>query len=415
MKKSLVAQSLAVLCALFAAALIVGPGVMSAQDTNIVLNLNNPGIQLMSYASETGICQHIYTTGLGYHAAWQSGPLPGALNQGAIVRIGDIDNDGQREVVACTSWVTRTINSKGTRTEYHDFQVFVYKNGHSYAGLPDFQSGALGEKPRMTINDCFIADVDNLGGPGNPHNELVLIRSGEVDVWRLEAPQTLENIGAVSQYNFSIDVGDADNDGMNEIVVSSMDGPYPVIFKRMGLGWNRITPNPYGAESMQIRSAKVRDADNLTTDGKLDNEIIARGGGGLVVWKFVGGEYKVMFVGEDVGGGNGIDVWDMDHDGNKEVLLTGSITERKRSVPRLINYSFVGGTYIPIGTYSSPVAANNNDFVTGDLDSDGINEVAVIPGPNGPSGPLKVLDFSGVDFLTVYSLTTLFFLKLEIR
>lgn len=416
MKKSLVAEPVAVLCALFAATVFFGLGSTSAQDTNIVLNLNNPGIQLMSYASETGIYQHVYMTGLGYHVAWQSGPLPGALNQAAIVRIGDIDNDGEKEVVACSSWVTRTVNSKGIRTEYHDFQILVYKNGCSYAGSPDFQSGVLGEKPRMTINDCFIADVDNLGGPGNPHNELVLIRSGEVDVWRLDDPLTLENIGTVSQYNFSVDVGDADNMGDNEIVVSSMDGPYPVIFKRMGLGWEKITPEAYGAPSMQVRAAKIRDVDNLLlSDGKRDNEIIARGGGGLLVWKFEGGAYKVKFVGGDVGGGNGVDAWDSDLDGNNEVLITGLMTERKRTVNKLFNYSYSGGTYVPIGTYASPIAANNNDFVKGNLDGEGVAEVAVIAGPNGPSAPLKVLHFSGVDFLTVYSPTTIFFNKLEIR
>jgi hypothetical protein len=41
------------------------------------------------------ICQHIYENGL-YKLAWQSAPLEGYHS----VRIGDIDNDGAKEIVA---------------------------------------------------------------------------------------------------------------------------------------------------------------------------------------------------------------------------------------------------------------------------------------------------------------------------
>ncbi|MCJ7484575.1 MAG: hypothetical protein MUQ25_00215 [Candidatus Aminicenantes bacterium] len=413
MKRLPIAKTLAVLCALLAAAVLFGLGRTPVQDSNNVLDLNNHGIQIMTYSAETGrIYQHVYEEGVGYHVAWQSGPLPsvpGLILPSAIVRIGDIDNDGEKEVVAST-YYTRRVKIKGTTTEYIDFQIFVYENGCSYDCQPNIQSGLLGEMLHTIINDSFIADVDNLSGIlGAPHNELVLLRSGEVDIWRVDNPGFLERIGTVSQYNFSVDVGDADNDGENEIVVSSTDGAYPVIFKSMGWGWNRITPNPAVA-TLQIRSAKVRDADNFILDGKRDNEIIARGvDGELVVWKFEGGEYKVKFVGEDIGRDHAVDIWDSDFDGNTEVLVTGWTLKGKKIVPRLINYSYVGGTYVPIGTYASPLAAYNYDFVTGDLDGDGLDEVAVL------SGLLKVLHFSGVDFQTVYSPATSFFQKVEIR
>ncbi|TFH65756.1 MAG: hypothetical protein E4G90_05735 [Gemmatimonadales bacterium] len=417
MKRLPVAKTFAVLCALLAAAVLFGLGRTPVQDSNNVLNLDNPGIQLMSYSRETGrIYQHVYKEGVGYHVAWQSGPLPSVpslILPYAIVRIGDIDNDSVKEVVASMLYLTRrVVSGKRTMTEYYDFQILVFKNGCLYGAEPDIQSSLLGEMPRTIINDNFIADVDNQGTPGFPHNELVLLRSGEVDIWRATTPGIFEKIGTVNQYNYSVDVGDADNDDMNEIVVSSMDGAYPVIFKSMGLGWNRITPNPAGEASMHILAAKVRDVDNVMSDGKRDNEIIARGGNSLVVWKFEGGEYKVKFVGAELGGGveNEVDVWDSDQDGNTEVLVTGSTLKGKRIWPVLTNYSYFGGTYVPVGTYASPLAVYN-DFVTGDLDGDGLNEVAVLSG----SGLLKVLDFSGVDFQTVYSPATNFSQKVEIR
>jgi len=381
------------------------------------LDLITPGVQLMNYYYDYNnpaighrIYQHVFKNG-AYQEAWRSGPLPYQapdLPGHASVRIGDIDNDGQREVVASNYYVTLREKVKRTLVDHTDFRICVYKNGCvNEAVLGDMNlivSPPLGEIEGTIIIDSAIGDADN-GSVGEPHNELVLARTFQVDIWRYSSPGTYETIGRVSGYLRNVEIGDADNDGKNEIVCTSQGSCFPVIFKQDELGqWYKMSVEALGSQYfgpghtyLDLFYAKVREADN---DGQ--KEIIACGNNGrLMVWKYdkANAAWTINFIGDYLGvnTAGAIDAGDIDGLGRNEILL--SVWGERKYSPRIYRYSYdwTSHKYILVASYISPNSVG--DLVLGDLDGDKKPEVGLNRGTSG----LYVFGFSGANLAQVYT------------
>ena len=296
--------------------------------------------------------------------------------------IGDVDGDGFKEIVGFVESVRKVTAGSGKNaatTSYYDYKIIVF-GSPGVDSLPYYESPFLGETTYRFLRDCLIADVDNDGKP-----ELAFIRGSKVDiyqwmgmgfVWKWSTPFYGEGI-------FTIDSGDANSDGKNDLILA-MNGP--VVWTCDNGAWTSVNANPVtvyakGQTMLAMDYARTRDADN---DGK--NEIVGGGNNNrLMVWKWdaltLG--YKVVFVSGDLGGfTQGVDVGDLDGNGTKEIVI-GSFS----GPGKLYVFEFSGSTYFQRNfvTLDGGVV----DLRTGDLDSDGRDEVTLI------AKGLKIYDFNG--------------------
>jgi hypothetical protein len=124
-----------------------------------------------------------------------------------------------------------------------------------------------------------------------------------------------------------VDVGDADNDGLNEIVLAAFDTNSAVILESLGSDiWGDEKMSEPTPENVAIDYAKVRNADNIP-----GNEIVAGGNNNrLMIWKYNNmteeGEYDLVFITEEDLGGftQGVNAGDIDDDGLNEVIILDS-------------------------------------------------------------------------------------------
>lgn len=372
------------------------------------------------------VCQHIFDpSDQTYKLAWQSAVLEGTPS----VRLGDIDNDGQKEIVASVYYLSRTetviVGKKRTTIEYYNFRIHVFEYGAANGGNPSWSTGELGEMSNTLINDSYVADVDNDSLPQLPDNELVMIRSKNLEVYHFigsSGAYERETLQTYPSFLYSLEIGDADNLGDNEIVVVPGNSSSLRIWKHLpDHTWDQKIADPVpsslwepGATYTGVTYLKVRDADNLA--GK---ELIATGNNQrLMVWKYDGSGYRLTAWSDPLPPGTmayGIDSGNLDGDSLNEVVI--SLWGGKKYPARLVVLSYEGGNWITKNTFNS-YYIDQRDLRMGDLNGDLRPEVALNNGGD-PEG-LKVLRFVGPTlvggtFQEVYAAPGYGYGKVEIR
>lgn len=205
-------------------------------------------------------------------------------------------------------------------------------------------------------------------------------------------------------------VGDADNDGLNELLIGGRD-PFMRVMKWdqknkvyyeqqkimdpvLGIGYSvgirflneyyRI-PQPFG-------SATGFSIADITNDG--ENEIGVAWGNHFSAFKWNGHRYQLLgryiIVDEDGNEyrGTTLDcvVGDYDMDGENEVIVTGGY----RDVPEVVILTWDGEKFIEEATWSDPHSGSVYFPWIADVDEDGENEVIV-----GAGNQLVVLNWDG--------------------
>jgi hypothetical protein len=351
------------------------------------------------------IHQYVYENGV-YKLAWQSADLGGQVN----ARIGDIDNDGIKEIVASVLY-SRSERVKGKNVSYYDYQILVFENGVLNNGGPSWQTARLGERTDAIINDSCIADVNNDG-----INKLVMLRSNRLEVYKIESPgsYSVEVLKIYPSFLFSLGVGDADNLGGNEIVAVSGGTAY--IWKHQDTGWREwtaeaIPPQLYGSgmTSLTLTYLKVKDADNLP-----GNEIIATGNNQrLMVWKYQNDAYKLDSYSPDLNAdmAYGIDSGDIMGTGFQDVAI--NLWGTKKLSPRVVILRFENGSWVVKNTYVSGYF-DQRDLRAGNLDTQIGDEIVLLNG-GAPSVGLKILKFVSGAFQQVFSAPGVQVQNLELR
>ena len=220
------------------------------------------------------------------------------------VKIGDIDNDGQNEVVV------------GLESKYSYDQLRFYRNesgGWFQYNITDTTG---------YIHAVAIGDVDN-----DSLNEVVMgislnNQEAELRYYKWESDAWAEYIIADPNITiFSIAIGDLDNDNVNEVAIGLMDYPND------------------------------------------DSE--------LRYYEYNSGSWDVHHVDNDLLESDGVEIADIDHDGDNELIYLGLVAWWS-SISALTYYD-LEGSWIK---HSVPGVHTGWEMDTGDVDNDGQIEIA---------------------------------------
>lgn len=334
-----------------------------------------------------------------YHDTWASNKLPYFPGK-FLVSIGDLDNDGVKEIVYAAA-ESRNEGKGSKATTYYNPYLCIFENGSM--GAPSWITTYLGEATTW-IFDMEIADIDHNGTLSKPDNELILVRGSRLEIYDLNGGSfqlvkiwypTVVNMDNI----WSIDIGDADNDGENEIVVAMFGSGAPVILEYIAESgmWREtlaetidvVNPN---LGVLYIDYTKIRDADNVqNAEGQKDNEIVCGGNNNrLMIWKYnkETGIYESVFISEDLGGfTEGVDVGDFNGDSVNEIVAGA----RDIGLLYLFSFNLASNTYEQVHVTDSGTI-HLSDIVTGDPDFDGADEICV--GQHRGLG-FKIFDFIG--------------------
>lgn len=298
--------------------------------------------------------------------------------------IGDVDNDGYKEIITVVSAKKMT----GPPSQrYSHKKIFVYEDGSK--GDPSYTSYDLGYLKRA-IWDSTIADADN-----NGFNEVILAAGDHIEIYEWNGSD-FSHLWTGPAYDvtvWSVDVGDANNDGINEVVAAISHFGSAIIYEHLGNNsWgNSVTTESIGV--FNIDQAKVRDADN---DGI--NEIIGGGTSNrLNIWKYShsDGAYVNVFLSEDLGGfTQGVDAGDIDGDTYNEVVV-GTSGMGGNGMVYVFEYDSSMDTYVIRDSIS---CSGVGTLSVGDIDHDGKDEIVV-----GTVHGITVFDFDNGRLKYTYS------------
>lgn len=307
--------------------------------------------------------------------------------------IGDVDQDGEKEIVL----IVTNYYSTGQEWKY-DQKILMYKNGSD--GTPSYESERFGNS---VVNYAILADINNDG-----KDELILDRYYWVEIYEWNE-SSFEKRWTSPEYNYfiyRIDVGDADNDGENELILAMFTIGVPIIWKfDENFNGEETVAEPIG--DFEVNHARARDADN---DGL--NEIIAGGNNNrLMVWKYLWDEsfgtyrYKFVFISEDLGGFTlGIDAGDVDGDGDNEVIVGTAVVGGSGTlyIFDLVLVDPYKYTYRLDLVDSMELDPGVGELSVGDVDNDGKAEI-IVSFNSCPLGRMRVFEYIGGQLEKTYS------------
>ncbi len=210
-----------------------------------------------------------------YEDTWASNPLD--------VRwfdIGDADNDGKKEIVAAVSVYS---GQRFKKDKLYDWKIVGFEDGST--GEPSWETEYFYRNTGRG-GPIALADVN-----GDGLNETFIYLDYHIEIMRLNYSHQITNLGTSPDYENTISIaslnaGDADNSGDNEILYSIW-GDYsgtPKILKYDydGGTWTEETYiEPVSVHAIDV--VRARNADNIP-----GNEIISGGNNNeLMIWKYV--------------------------------------------------------------------------------------------------------------------------------
>jgi hypothetical protein len=219
--------------------------------------------------------------------------------------------------------------------------------------------------PSENVNSIAIGDADNDGnndvviGMSDTTNELRIYTKVE-DTWIEEA------IDSFSASVLAVTIGDADNDGFNEIIAGLTPGPAELYIyeKDDGVWGSNIIANL----GLSINSVAIGDVDN---DGK--NEVVTgeeTASNGVQIYEGGGSSWNNEYTIDPPAQVNSIAIGDADNDMNNEIVMGLNIAAPDFHVRA---YENVSGVWEVDNISTTPTDVLS--VAIGDADNDGTNDV----------------------------------------
>ena len=306
---------------------------------------------------------------------FQSDGVLGGSDYREAIALGDIDHDGNKELVT-----THRYNDGHGRNKTRHLVLEVYESG---TNTPSRVSEDLIPGGQATIMALKIGDADNDG-----ENELLIVGRDYLQIFQDNGNEIalVWETPIDNDFGYSGEIADANNDGLNEVIYSSLLNGYFKVFEYLAdLTWgNMVVSEPVGGA---LDIAQVMDVDG---DGL--NEII--GGGNqsqLYVWEDTGNGFQLNFTSPTLDGfTQGVAAGDFDGDGLNEIAVGTAHTSGSAYV-----YKFDGITYSQV--FQGSLSAGVDHVVTCDLNDDSRDEFVY-----GTGTGISVFTWSG-EYLELFT------------
>jgi len=294
-----------------------------------------------------------------YSGAWKT--VLAVTNTGSdrIYEV-DIPDDTSAELELRVIDNDRSSGNGGISSLYLDQVNIIFESTqeHYLADLP----GSVGRRAMK------IGDIDN-----DAENELVVgtASSGinQIMYYKyVDGVWTEQNIASTNGLVHALTIGDVDNDMLNEVLVgiSLQSTEFELKYYKYNQGaWTEYNiANP----DVTVFAVAVGDVDN---DGNNEVAMGLFGGPGpdyeLRYYEYNAGLWTEHLLDFALGECDGIEIADIDHDGNNEVVYLGG------STPSMCYYKFEEDVWIK---FLIPNTRVGWEMDTGDVDNDGLVEIA---------------------------------------
>jgi len=279
--------------------------------------------------------------------------------------IGDVDNDGTKEVVSFNAVQTALKGNRYSTT--YNFKIWNNGDASNSPSITKVISGV--------VEFAEIGDVDNDG-----KNELVYtFGATDIEVWSCTASDCtrealINNIGMGT-----ITIADADNDGKNELLVGMGDFSvknyycHGVVVKYDSTAGTYSVVGDLGPANTQCCIDEI-SVGNI--DGNAGNEIFGSGrcGGNIYVWRYSNNAYSQVWTTQNCAGFNqNNEIADVNGDGTKDIVFA-SLCDITGYNSMFVYKNSGTDTWTKLGEYSGAKDLQDAMY-SADLDSDGKAEI----------------------------------------
>ncbi len=294
----------------------------------------------------TGVFPNVYVFGYdgsNYVQEWMYWAEDSYVNNARSVAIGDVDDDGTKEfVVGISEYKYATETPRGS------FYIFGYNNGFY----------TLEWKKDDTSVDIISIDIGNVD---DDEIEEIVVGAALVEIYQFQSGiYTVENIILVG--SAIVKVGDVNVDGQMEIVTGS--GSVVSVWGEGTLLWESDNLPEW------INGITIKDSD-----GDIINEIIVAMGSyesaEIMVFGFDGSTFSVEWKSEYISPVNFVCVDDVDRDNDNEVLFGTTRGD-------IFVYGFQNGEFILEDTILVSFGYDILYVFVDDFDDDSANEIVAV-------------------------------------
>jgi len=308
--------------------------------------------------------------GTPFSGLWTQHDVGASTDHVESVAVGDLDNDGDLDVVSGSG-------------SAEDYEVIAWQNTLAHGDMSFGSAGNDVGASTDSVNSVAVGDLDNDGDldivSGSSSGEDSEVIAWQNDGTPFDGVWPPQNVGTSTASVHSVALGDLDNDGDLDIVAGCGSGEdYEIrVWRNDGSPFIGLwVPQDVGASTASVYSVALGDLDN---DGYLD---IVSGSGAapgyeVIAWENDGTPFSGLWTQHDVGGSAddvySVAVGDLDHDGDLDVVSGSDSGEDREVIAWQNDGTPFSGTWTQNDVGAS--AASVNSVAVGDLNHDSYPEI----------------------------------------